>query len=198
MVAGFEFGGLLGALFGGWITDRFLRGRAVRVCLVYMLLAGVSIFIFWKVTLQSEVLMAGILAAAGFFIYGPQCLLAVARRESGDQARRGDGDRSDFDLRLCEHGAFRLGPGRAGPGLWMERGVRRIDRRSGFRFATLRVGLECEGAWLRVIHCSSSLPAESRTTNRAAVAFISCAPTPVTVGLHCSPDSLLCTRANLH
>jgi hypothetical protein len=28
MVAGFEFGGLLGALFGGWITDRFLRGRA--------------------------------------------------------------------------------------------------------------------------------------------------------------------------
>jgi OPA family glycerol-3-phosphate transporter-like MFS transporter/OPA family sugar phosphate sensor protein UhpC-like MFS transporter len=77
MVAGFEFGGLLGALFGGWITDRFLRGRAVRVCLVYMLLAGVSILVFWKVTLQSEMLMAGILASAGFFIYGPQCLLAV-------------------------------------------------------------------------------------------------------------------------
>jgi len=78
MVAGFEFGGLLGALFGGWITDRFLRGRAVRVCLVYMALAGVSIFVFWKVSLQSEVLMAGILASAGFLIYGPQCLLAVA------------------------------------------------------------------------------------------------------------------------
>jgi sugar phosphate permease len=77
MVAGFEFGGLLGALFGGWITDRFLRGRAVRVCLVYMLLAGVAIFVFWKVSLQSEVLMAGILASAGFLIYGPQCLLAV-------------------------------------------------------------------------------------------------------------------------
>ena len=78
MVAGFEFGGLFGALFGGWITDRFLRGRAVRACLIYMLLAGVSIFVFWKVTTESEVLMAGILAAAGFFIYGPQCLLAVA------------------------------------------------------------------------------------------------------------------------
>src|SRR5437016_6265568 len=77
MVAGFEFGGLLGALFGGWITDRFLGGRAIRVCLIYMLLAGVSIFVFWKVSLQSELLMAGILAAAGFFIYGPQCLLAV-------------------------------------------------------------------------------------------------------------------------
>ena len=77
MVAGFEFGGLLGALFGGWITDRFLRGRAVRVCFVYMVLAGLSIFVFWKVSLQSEVLMAGILASAGFLIYGPQCLLAV-------------------------------------------------------------------------------------------------------------------------
>src|SRR5207248_7689331 len=40
-------------------------------------LAGVSIFVFWKITVQSEILMAGILAAAGFFIYGPQCLLAV-------------------------------------------------------------------------------------------------------------------------
>ncbi len=77
LVAGFEFGGLLGALFGGWITDRFLRGRAVRVCFVYMLLAGVSIFVFWEISVQSEILMAGILAAAGFFIYGPQCLLAV-------------------------------------------------------------------------------------------------------------------------
>src|SRR6476620_2512085 len=52
MVAGFEFGGLLGALFGGWLTDRFLQGRAVRVCLVYMLLAGLSILVFWKVTVQ--------------------------------------------------------------------------------------------------------------------------------------------------
>src|SRR5262252_2405649 len=43
-----------------------------------MILAGVSILVFWKISLQSEVLMAGILASAGFLIYGPQCLLAVA------------------------------------------------------------------------------------------------------------------------
>jgi len=30
MVAAFEFCGALGAMFGGWITDRFLGGRAVR------------------------------------------------------------------------------------------------------------------------------------------------------------------------
>lgn len=77
MVAGFEFCGLVGALFGGWLTDRFLGGRAIRVCFVYMILAGVSVFLFWKIPVQSELLTAGLLGAAGFFIYGPQCLLAV-------------------------------------------------------------------------------------------------------------------------
>jgi OPA family glycerol-3-phosphate transporter-like MFS transporter/OPA family sugar phosphate sensor protein UhpC-like MFS transporter len=42
-----------------------------------MILAGVSILVFWKVSVQSELFMAGILATAGFLIYGPQCLLAV-------------------------------------------------------------------------------------------------------------------------
>ncbi len=78
MVAAFEICGLGGALLGGWITDRFLGGRAVRACVVYMAMAGVSIFLFWKIPLQSELLTTGLLGAAGFFIYGPQCLLAVA------------------------------------------------------------------------------------------------------------------------
>jgi sugar phosphate permease len=78
MLAAFEVSGALGALSGGWITDRYLGGRAVRVCVVYMALAGVSLFAFWKLPLQSELMMTGLLGAAGFFVYGPQCLLAVA------------------------------------------------------------------------------------------------------------------------
>lgn len=78
MVAAFEAFGLVGAIIGGWITDRFLGGRAVRVCVVYMVLAGVSVLVFWKVPVQSEVLTTVLLGAVGFFIYGPQCLLAVA------------------------------------------------------------------------------------------------------------------------
>jgi phosphoglycerate transporter family protein len=78
MVGGFEFCGLLGALLGGWLTDKWFGGRAVRVCLIYMMLAGVSVFLFWKVPGQSELTTAVLLGAAGFFIYGPQCLLAVA------------------------------------------------------------------------------------------------------------------------
>jgi OPA family glycerol-3-phosphate transporter-like MFS transporter/OPA family sugar phosphate sensor protein UhpC-like MFS transporter len=78
MIAGFEVFGLLGALIGGWVTDRFLGGRAARACGVYMALAGVSVLLFWKIPSQSEWVVTGLLCATGFFVYGPQCLLAIA------------------------------------------------------------------------------------------------------------------------
>ena len=77
MIAGFEAFGLMGALLGGWLTDRFLGGRAGRACIVYMALAGVSVFLFWKVPAHSEWLTTGLLCLTGFFVYGPQCLLAI-------------------------------------------------------------------------------------------------------------------------
>jgi OPA family glycerol-3-phosphate transporter-like MFS transporter/OPA family sugar phosphate sensor protein UhpC-like MFS transporter len=78
MLAGFEAFGAIGALFGGWITDRFLGGRAARACVVYMFLAGVSVLLFWKVRTRSEWVITGLLCSTGFFVYGPQCLLAIA------------------------------------------------------------------------------------------------------------------------
>lgn len=77
MVGGFELCGLFGAIIGGRLTDRFFAGRAVPVCLAYMILAGVFIFLFWRIPGQTELVTAGLLGGAGFFIYGPQCLLAV-------------------------------------------------------------------------------------------------------------------------
>jgi hypothetical protein len=43
-----------------------------------MALAGVSVFLFWKIHTQSELVITGLLCATGFFVYGPQCLLAIA------------------------------------------------------------------------------------------------------------------------
>ena len=77
MVASFEFAGLAGILLTGWLTDRFLRGRAAPVCLVSMLLCGVSIFLFWHAPGSSFWLNTGLLMSAGFFVYGPQALVAV-------------------------------------------------------------------------------------------------------------------------
>jgi Sugar phosphate permease len=78
MVAGFEIAGLIGALLAGWMTDRFFGGRAMRACVFYMVLAGVSIFLFWKMAGESAFLNATVLCSMGFFIYGPQCLIGIA------------------------------------------------------------------------------------------------------------------------
>jgi sugar phosphate permease len=78
MLFGFELFGAAGALLGGWFTDRFLGGRAARACVLYMALAGVSVLLLWKIQTQSELLTTGLLCATGFFVYGPQCLLAIA------------------------------------------------------------------------------------------------------------------------
>lgn len=78
MISGFEAFGLIGALLGGWLTDRFLGGRAARACVIYMSLAIVSLVAFWKIPGQSAWLTTGLLCATGFFVYGPQCLLAIA------------------------------------------------------------------------------------------------------------------------
>jgi sugar phosphate permease len=77
VVAGFEVAGLFGMLITGWLTDRFFGGRGVPLCLLSMLLCGVSILLFWKVAGHNMWLNTALLAAAGFFIYGPQALLAV-------------------------------------------------------------------------------------------------------------------------
>jgi len=78
MLAGFEVSGAIGALLGGWLTDRFFGGRAMRACVFYMVLAGVSILLFWKVAGESKALNTALLCCAGFFIYGPQCLVGIA------------------------------------------------------------------------------------------------------------------------
>lgn len=78
MISAFELFGFLGALIGGWLTDRLLGGRAARMCVIYMSLSAVSLVLFWKVETQSKLVLTGLLCATGFFVYGPQCLLAIA------------------------------------------------------------------------------------------------------------------------
>jgi OPA family glycerol-3-phosphate transporter-like MFS transporter/OPA family sugar phosphate sensor protein UhpC-like MFS transporter len=78
MMSGFEVFGFLGAMIGGWLTDRWLGGRAARMCVIYMTLAAFSVLLFWKVQTESELVITGLLCATGFFVYGPQCLLAIA------------------------------------------------------------------------------------------------------------------------
>ena len=68
MLAAFEFFGLLGALLGGWMTDRFFGGRGARACTFYMFLSGLAILAFWKNSSSSPWVSTALLCGAGFFI----------------------------------------------------------------------------------------------------------------------------------
>jgi OPA family glycerol-3-phosphate transporter-like MFS transporter/OPA family sugar phosphate sensor protein UhpC-like MFS transporter len=78
MTAAFEVSGLIGALVGGWLTDRLFGGRCFRACVFYMALTGVSVFVFWKLADQTIWLNTLLLCVIGFFVYGPQCLIGIA------------------------------------------------------------------------------------------------------------------------
>ncbi|HZM03671.1 MAG TPA: MFS transporter [Candidatus Saccharimonadales bacterium] len=78
MIAFFEVSGVLGMLLGGWITDKVFAGRCARTCLFCMLLAGLSIFAFWKIPGRHSLLSTAALGCGGFFIYAPQALVGIA------------------------------------------------------------------------------------------------------------------------
>jgi len=78
MLGGFEWSGAVGALVSGWLTDRFFGGRAMRVCVLYMALAGLSVCLLWNVPGGSEWIYLLLFCSTGFFIYGPQCLVSIA------------------------------------------------------------------------------------------------------------------------
>jgi phosphoglycerate transporter family protein len=75
MVASFEISGVVGMLISGWLTDKFFGGRGSRTGLVFMMVAGIFVLLFWKLPDQSPWLSTALLCGAGFFIYGPQALI---------------------------------------------------------------------------------------------------------------------------
>ncbi len=85
MVGAFECSGMMGMLLGGWLTDKIFGGRGARLCVFSMVLACVSVLLFWKLPGQSRWLSTFLLCCAGFFIYGPQSLIGTV---SANQATK--------------------------------------------------------------------------------------------------------------
>lgn len=81
-VGAFEIMAIVGTLVAGWITDKFFAGRAHRTCMWCMVGAGISMGAFYMFYLHPGIVpgwaLIGVLAMAGFFIYGPQALVGIA------------------------------------------------------------------------------------------------------------------------
>ena len=80
---GSEMAGMVSALIGGIIADRFFRGRAGRVCVIAMLLMSGTIYVFWSTQPSSPVLVSVLFIVMGFFLYIPQMLIAAMAMNLG-------------------------------------------------------------------------------------------------------------------
>jgi len=76
-LSAFELAGIFGAYAAGRISDR-LGGRRGPVSVFFMLLLIASVALLFFVPPGQRLVMAGVFAAVGFFVYGPQMLVAVA------------------------------------------------------------------------------------------------------------------------
>ena len=80
---GSEMAGMLSALIGGFIADRYFRGRAGRVCVIAMLLMTGVIYLFWLTPKGSPLIATVLFISMGFLLYVPQMLIAAMAMSLG-------------------------------------------------------------------------------------------------------------------
>ena len=78
-VSTFEVAGMIGAFCAGLLSDKIFKSRRGPVAVIYMLLLiGAILGMIFVPKGHSWYLYAGSLMTIGFFVYGPQMLVAVA------------------------------------------------------------------------------------------------------------------------
>lgn len=80
---GSEMGGMMGALVGGFVADRFFHGRAGRVCALAMALMSGTIYAFWRAPRSAPYLAGALFVLMGFLLYVPQMLIAAMAMNLG-------------------------------------------------------------------------------------------------------------------
>jgi OPA family sugar phosphate sensor protein UhpC-like MFS transporter len=79
----FEAGGAIGTLVAGWASDKIWNGKRGPVNALFMVGSSLAVVGLWTLpTVAPSPWLTGILiAAVGFFIFGPQMLIGVAAAE---------------------------------------------------------------------------------------------------------------------
>jgi sugar phosphate permease len=83
----FEFLGIAGALFAGWVSDKYFITKRYLINVFYMLVLVFAVWGFWMVPGGYPMVDAALLGAVGFLVYGPQLLVGVCTADvSGKEA----------------------------------------------------------------------------------------------------------------
>ena len=74
----FEIAGIFGAYGAGWLSDKTFKGRRGPVSVLFLLLLTATVLGLLVVPHGNVAAVVGVFALLGFFVYGPQLLVAVA------------------------------------------------------------------------------------------------------------------------
>lgn len=77
----FEFGGFMGSLSAGWISDRIFNGNRGPVNVLFSLGVFCMLCVLWMVPTGGVVMAASAMFLTGFLIFGPQMLIGMAAAE---------------------------------------------------------------------------------------------------------------------
>jgi phosphoglycerate transporter family protein len=77
-LSAFEIAGIFGAYASGWLSDTAFKGRRGPVSTAFMVCLLGSVLALFAVHSGQVMVMTALFAALGFFVYGPQMLVAVA------------------------------------------------------------------------------------------------------------------------
>lgn len=72
----FEIGGIVGSIAVGWFSDRYFRTRRLWVATPVLLFLAGALLLYQRLGGTSMIVNAGILAAVGFLLFGPDSLLS--------------------------------------------------------------------------------------------------------------------------
>lgn len=73
----YEWAGIPGTLLCGWLSDKIFQGRRAPATIIYMILVGIAVLVYWKNPPGNPMIDNLALIAIGFLIYGPVMLIGV-------------------------------------------------------------------------------------------------------------------------
>lgn len=88
-VSFFEIGGFIGALFAGWGSDKFFKGNRTQMNIIYVIGIIAVALTLWFLPSDDPFLMSALFFLMGFFIFGPQFLIAMAAAENSHKYASG-------------------------------------------------------------------------------------------------------------